>query len=160
MEVTRGRDRHADHGPQEGRIGVKQFAGKSPVREQGLRAVKIFKNALSKAARWMMPFFDVAPFLCRNQKGKHIDLPGPIGALRIAVDVVGDSVLADAALRACPSAGQFGGTDLFKRVQKLRPMWTVLSALIERLIVGLPMLLRRMVELNSHQALPLAVSEH
>ena len=50
--------------------------------------------------------FDIAPFVGRNQERDNIDFPGTICAERIAVNVVGDAVLADAALGTRPAPSQ------------------------------------------------------
>ena len=59
--------------------------------------------------------FDVAPLVRRNQQRNDIDLPGPIGPERIAVDVVRDPVLANAALgtaqRRSSSSGPIARSD-------------------------------------------------
>ncbi len=51
--------------------------------------------------------FEAAPFVRRDDERHHVELPGTIDALGIAVDVVGDAVFADRAPRVVAPRGEF-----------------------------------------------------
>ncbi len=76
-----------------------------------LRPVEILQNQIQQLGALNDAGFDESPFVGRNQERNDIDLPGPICPERIAVDVVRDSVLANAALGAAPAPSQFLGAD-------------------------------------------------
>ena len=52
------------------------------------------------------PGFETAPLVGRHDERDHVELPRPVDALRVAVDVVGDAVLADGAARAVAARGE------------------------------------------------------
>ncbi len=68
---------------------------------------------MSRRARWARPRLEPFPLVCRNDERHHVELPRSIDALRIAVDVVGDAVLANRAPRVVTPCGELVGADGF-----------------------------------------------
>ena len=75
--------------------------------QQLLRAVKIGQYPVQKARPLDQAGFEFAPFGGRNQERDGIQIPRAVHAQRIAVNVVGDAVFADALPRGFPAARQF-----------------------------------------------------
>src|SRR5271170_7264056 len=104
MKITVRGHPHAHHGPQESWVGIEELGRKVSIREEALRAVKILEYEAQQAGALNDAGFDQAPLVGRNQKRDSIDFPGPICSERIAVDVVGDAVLANAAFGTTPAS--------------------------------------------------------
>ena len=87
------RNAHTDHRPKECRIGVEKFGWEMAALQQRLRSVKIFENQTQQPRALNDSLLDIPPLIGGNQEWNNINLPWPIGAERIAVDVVGDAIL-------------------------------------------------------------------
>src|SRR5450631_1489729 len=100
------RDTYVYHRPEKRRIGVEELCGKVAILQERLRAVKILKNQTQQLGALNDSRLDSAPLVCGNQEWNNVDLPRSICPKRVAVDVVGDSVLTDAALRSPTASSQ------------------------------------------------------
>ncbi len=122
VQITVRGNGYADQRPQKRGIGVEQRRGKTPLRHQVLRAVEIFEDEVQQLRALNDAGFEEAPFIGGDEKGNDVDLPRPVGSEGIAVDVVGDSVLANAALGAAPAAAQLFRADLLQGLHQVRPV--------------------------------------
>ena len=78
--------------------------------EKALLAVDVVQHLVEQRRALHDPGLDAAPFLLGQDHRQEIQLPGPVGALRIGVDVVGDAVLAYLVVhRVQPLARALGG---------------------------------------------------
>jgi hypothetical protein len=78
-----------------------------PLVQQILGAVKVLKQAAQQPGALDDSRLNRAPLIGGNEKWNNVDLPGTIRAQRVAVNVVSDSVFADASLCALPAPAQF-----------------------------------------------------
>ena len=63
--------------------------------QQPLRAIEVGQQRVQQPRALRDAGFDGLPFGGRQHERQRIQRPGPIGALRVGVDVVGDAVLDD-----------------------------------------------------------------
>ena len=93
--------RHANAvtGPQERRVRQRERRRQQSAAQQLLPSVQIEQDQVEQPRALRQSFLEVTPVRRRDQERHHVELPGPIHALGVAVDVVGDAVLADGAAR-------------------------------------------------------------
>ena len=106
------------------------------LRHEVLRSVEILENQTQQLGALNDARFDETPLVRRNQQRNDVDFPRSICPERIAVDVVGDSVLANAALGTAPASSQLLGADLSKRLHQVRPVRSRSHAIGRQFIVG------------------------
>src|SRR5580692_8695412 len=109
MQIAVRRNTDTNERAEKCRVGVKKPGRKVALRHQVLRSVNIFKKQTEQLCALNNSCFDIAPLVCRYQEWDNIDLPGAAGSERVAVDVIGDSVFANATLGANPASSQFLG---------------------------------------------------
>ena len=84
-----------------------------PFGEQALRAVEIGQQRVEQPRTLRDARLDGLPLRGRQHERQRIQRPGPVGALRVGVDVVGDAVLDDQPARqlerAAHRVGRFVG---------------------------------------------------
>jgi hypothetical protein len=83
-------------GPEEVVVAVDQRRRQRAVLEQLLRAIEVAEHGVEQARALGDRAGELLPLGRRQDQGQRIDLPRPVGALRIGIDVVGDAVLEDA----------------------------------------------------------------
>ena len=103
-------------GPQETGIGEDQLRRQQTFAEQRLRAVQVGQDPLQQAGPLDQAGSMELASAEEMSSGNGVELPGPVHAPRVAVDVVGDAVLADELTGLFPAAGQLGQAE---RVQGL-----------------------------------------
>ena len=91
-------------GPQEAGVFKDQFRRQKSVEEQALRAVEVVEDRLQKPRPLHQPRFKVRILRCGDQERDGVECPRPGDAARVAVDVVGDAVLADQLAGLVPAA--------------------------------------------------------
>ena len=82
-------------GPEVVRMSERQLGGHVALGEQPLRPVEIRQQRVQHARALRDARFDGLPLRGRQHERQRIERPGPVGALRVGVDVVGDAVLDD-----------------------------------------------------------------
>ena len=87
-----------DDGAKESGVGIGEGGGQATGGEEFLRPVNIAEEEAEKFGPLDDAFFDEAPLVGRDEQRDEVDFPRTADALGIAIDVVGDAVLADAAL--------------------------------------------------------------
>ncbi len=97
-------------GTQVSRVAIDQRGRQQPFLEQVLLAVYVEQHLVEQRRALHDPSLDAAPFLLGQDHRQEIELPRPVGALRIGVDVVSDAVLAHLFVyRVQPLARALGG---------------------------------------------------
>ena len=90
-----------------------QLGGDVTFGQQPLRAIEVGQQRVQQARALRDARLDGLPLRGRQYERQRIQRPGPIGALRVGVDVVGDAVLDDQAARQLERAphgvGRFVG---------------------------------------------------
>ena len=76
-----------------------------------LRPVQVGQDQVEQPGPLDQPGLDRRGVGRRDQERDRVELPGPVHALRVAVDVVGDAVLADQVLGLFPALAQLGQAD-------------------------------------------------
>ena len=122
VQVDIAGHRHLAAGPQECRIGKHQFR-RQTVSQQLLGSVQIRENRIQQAGTLRDGGSDVRPFRAVQNQGERIERPGPAGALRIAVDIVGGTVFVDEPLAFLPAARESRLPHLFERLDQRPPVW-------------------------------------
>jgi hypothetical protein len=92
-------------------VGEKKRGREVSMRKKLLPSVKILQDATEQPGALNDAGFEESPFIRRNQEWNHVDFPGPVCSERIAVNVIGDAVLANSAFSALPAPFQFLGAD-------------------------------------------------
>ena len=103
MQLHPVRRLNAMTGPEEARIGEQQRRRQGAVLQDFLRPVEIGQQPVEQAGTLGQAGLDLAPFRRRHDRGQGIERPGPGQALRIAIDIIGDAVLADHPFRELPT---------------------------------------------------------
>src|ERR1700722_16258393 len=85
------------------------------------------------------------PFLRRNQQGNDIDLPGAAGAEWIAVNVIGNSVLANTSFGSSPAPAPLLRAKRLPRRQQRSPVRRGRQARGRHLVVGVSIPKRRLI---------------
>ena len=136
MQITVRRNWYANKRPKERGVCVEKRGRKVALRHEVLRSVEILEAQTQQLGALNDAGFDEAPIVRRNQQRNDVDLPRSICAERITVDVVGDSVLANAALGTAPASSQFFGADLPERLHQVRPVRSRSHPIGRQFIVG------------------------
>ncbi len=129
-------------------------AGKCPLRHQVLCAVKILQQQVQQLGALNDACLDKPPLVRRNQQRDNIDLPRAIRSQWIAIDVVGDSVLANAALSAAPAAAQLLRANLSQRLHQVRPVRPRRHAISRQLVIRSSVAERSLIQIESHGTSP------
>src|SRR5580692_3989440 len=111
MKITVRWDPHTHQRSKKCRVCKKKRGRKMSTRQEVLRTVEILQKATQQPGALNDPRFDESPFFGRNQKWHNVDFPGSVYSERIAVYVVRDAVLANAAFGALPASSQLLGAD-------------------------------------------------
>ena len=127
---------NAYQGPKKRRVGVEKRGRKVATCHQGLRPVEILEDQTQQLGALNDAGFDVAPFVRRNQHRNDIDFPRPICPERIAVDVVCDAVLANAAFGTAPALSQLLGADCPKRLHQVCPVRPGSNAISRQFVIS------------------------
>ena len=90
--------------PQKRRIRKHQFGGQQPFAQQALLPVQIGKNQVEQRRSLDDACLDGLPLGRLHHQRDRIERPGARGALRIAIDVVGNAVVVDEPAAFLPAA--------------------------------------------------------
>lgn len=93
---------------EEVRVGVDEFSGKVALADQILRAIAIVEDGVEEGGALGDGLIEKLPLVFGEDEGKRIEGPEALGPAGIAVDVVGDSVVADDLLGGVPAALELG----------------------------------------------------
>ena len=99
-------------------IGPQQFRRKHAAQNRIRRAIQVRQQAVQQPRALDQSFADAVPLRGRNQQGNKIQAPGPVQAVRIAVDVVRDAVLVDQPPRLFASLAELAGLQLIEQGNK------------------------------------------
>ncbi len=113
VQIEIVRDRDAVARAQERRVGECQWRRQQAAAQEKLRTVQVEEHEVEQPCPLGEAALEPFPLLCGNDERHHVELPRSIDALRIAVDVVGDAVLADRAPRVVPPRRELVGADGF-----------------------------------------------
>ena len=91
---------HAMHGAQVARVALHQRAGQQAFAQQLLRAIHVGHHAVEQACALQHAALDVCPVALRKDQREQVHRPGPLRAVGVGIDVVGDAVVAHLALQA------------------------------------------------------------
>ena len=95
--------------------------------QQFLGAIEIGQNPVEKLGALDEAGFEAAPFGSGDQDRDGVEIPRAVHPQRVAVDVVGNAVLANALTGGLPAAGQFFRTQLGERGNVFFPIRTEFS---------------------------------
>ncbi len=76
-------------------MAERQLRGHQPFGEQALRTVEICQHGIQQPRPLLQSGFDGAPLRGADHERQRIQGPGPVGALRVGVDVVRHAVFDD-----------------------------------------------------------------
>ena len=96
--------------------------GRSPRASSRCGPYRSARIRSSSRARWIRPVFQGPPLGRRDQERDRVELPGPVHPPGVAVDVVGDAVLADQVLRFLPAAADLVGAQRLEGVDERLPV--------------------------------------
>ena len=117
-----------------------------------MRTVNVAQNEAQQFGALNDTFFDKAPLVGRNEQRNEIDLPGTADALRIAVDVIGDAVFADAALGAGKTFFQFVRAEFAQRLNETGPVAARRYAIGGQFIEHIRIMERGLQQVRNHVA--------
>ena len=151
--------------PQQGRrkrgIGKHQLGREHLLAQQTLRPVEIGQDGVEQHGPLDDGGFDGFPFGRIHHQRNRIERPGARGALRIAVDVVGDAVVVDQPLPFAPAAREAVVPHRGERFRQRSPVRAELLAGAQHFVVeagrglitprGIKLSLRRRCELLHHR---------
>jgi hypothetical protein len=129
MEITVRGDSHSHQRPQERRVGVEKRGGKASLRYEVLLLVEILEDSSHQLCALNDSGFDEAPLVRGNQQRNDIDTPSPTCPERIAIYVVRDPILANAAFGSAPASYQLLGSERPKRLHHVCPVRSRIHAI-------------------------------
>ncbi len=97
--------------PQEARVGEDEGRRQQPVAQQALPAVEVGEDQVEEARALRQAGLEFSPRSGADQQRHEVELPRPVHAARVAVDVVGDAVLADGLPRRFAARRHLGGPE-------------------------------------------------
>ena len=100
VQVRAAHGPHAVQRAQVAGVAVHQRAGQQAGAQQRLGAVAVGHHRVEQARALARPGFDALPVAGCEQQREQIDRPGPLRAVGVGIDVVGDAVVAHLALQA------------------------------------------------------------
>ena len=130
--------RHADvvARPQKIRLPEHQRRGQPARTNEFLLAVAIRQDAIEQRRALDQPGFERPPLPGRDQKRQRVKFPGPLHSARVAINVVGDPLLAHEPLAGVPAAQAFRRAELFQRAHQFRKVRTQRAVRAQQLVVG------------------------
>ncbi len=137
MQITVRGDTHSHQRAKKSGVGIEERGRKVAIRNEALRAVKILENETQQLGALNDARLYQAPFVGCNEKWNGIDFPGPVCSERIAVDVVCDAVLANAALGTSPASFQLLGPHIPKRLNQACPVQARRHTVSRCLVIGI-----------------------
>ena len=116
MQVQVKVPRHADAvaRPEKGGVAEDKRGREEAFAQEALRTVEVSEDEIEECGALFEAGFDVTPFIRRDHQWHHVQFPGPIHALRIAIDVVRDAMLADDPAAVFPANRQFVASEFFE----------------------------------------------
>ena len=120
---------HAVHGAQVAGVALHQRAGQQAAAQQLLRAIDVGHHAVEQAGALQHAALDVRPVALREDQRKQVHRPGPLRAVGVGIDVVGDAVVAHLPLQALHAPVQVLKALGAQLIEKLGPgasdVWVV-----------------------------------
>ena len=113
MNTARHRD--AVTRAKEARVAEHQRRRQLPFAQQPLRTVEIAQEQVEDACSLNQRRLEVIPLGGRHEQRNHVERPRPVNAFGIAVDVVGDAVVANRALGVLPPRRQLVTAERLER---------------------------------------------
>jgi hypothetical protein len=101
-----------------------------------LRAVDVAEHAVQQVGALRDAGGDLLPLGSRQQQRQRVDFPGPVGAFRIGVDVVGDPVFADLAFHQRQRLADLQALAIRQRTQERIPVRSGRSGRRQQLVVA------------------------
>ena len=135
MQIAMHRDLHTHHWPQKRRVPIQQRPGKVPARQQVLRAIKILQQTTQQPRTLSHSSLDEPPLFRFNQQRHNVRLPGSIRPQRIAINVVGNPILANAPFSQRPTPRQFRRPYRSQRPDQRRPVSPRIDPISRPLVV-------------------------
>jgi hypothetical protein len=89
--------------------------------DQRARTVEIEQHGVQEFGALDQAAFELGPFLAADQQRQRIELPRPRHAVGIAVDVVGDAVVAHQPARLLPAPVDALRAEFAQRISSKRP---------------------------------------
>src|SRR5947207_918682 len=93
--------------PEETGVAQDELRREIPACEQRLGAIQVSEDQVQELRPLGQSSLDERSVGRRDQEWQRIELPGPLHPLGVAVDIVGDTVFTDEALRVLPALVQF-----------------------------------------------------
>ena len=97
------------------------------VLEQLLRTVDILQHRIQQSGALNDGALDALPFLMRQHQRQHIQIPRPVVATRIGIDVVGNAVFAHLALHRLQTLAHLHITGRAQMIMQGAPVRTWLT---------------------------------
>ena len=120
---------NAVHGAQVAGVALHQGAGQQAAAQQLLRAIDVGHHAVEQAGALQHAALDVRPVALREDQRKQVHRPGPLRAVGVGIDVVGDAVVAHLPLQALHAPVQVLKALGAQLIEKLGPgasdVWVV-----------------------------------
>ena len=136
VQVPAAGDADAVDRPQESGVRVDQLRRDQALLEEPLRAVQVVEDQFQEPRALPEARLQGGGLGLRDQQRDRVELPRPRGAVRVAVDVVGDAVLADELLRLVPAADQLRRAEFAQRVEQRLPVRPGRAVAADRLAVS------------------------
>src|ERR1700722_5548125 len=95
--------------PQEAGVGPQQFWRKDSAEHRIRRTIQIRQQTVQEPRALNQSFADAVPVSTGNQQGNKIQVPGPVEAVRIAVDVMGHAIRVNQATSQIAPVAEFAG---------------------------------------------------
>ena len=103
-------------------IGPQQFRRKHAAKNRIRRAIQVRQQTVQQPRALDQPFADAVPMGAGDEQGNEIQAPGPVQAVRIAVDVVRDAILVNQAPRQIAPVAELAGLQFIEQRNKFPPV--------------------------------------
>ncbi len=154
MKITVRRNLDPDHRTEKLRIPIQQRGGKLPTLQKVLWPIKIFQKTAQQLRALDDACFDKTPLIRMDQQRHDVRLPGTVRALWIAVNIVSNSVFANAPFGQRPPARQFRRPDRAQRLHQSRPVWPWIDSVSGRFLVRRAIAKSGLVKIGDHSSGP------
>ncbi|MNP38601.1 hypothetical protein D3C76_1321230 [compost metagenome] len=123
-------------GPEEIVVAKYQFGRQQTFGDQALRAIEIGQYCIEQARTLGDTGRQLLPLIGGNHMGQQVQLPWPIGALGIGVDVIGDAVFLDLSGQQRLTLHQLRGCAALQLVEQSTPVRPNGTAVVEQFVIG------------------------
>ena len=112
-----------------------QVGRQQAVAQQALRSVKVGQDCVEQGRTLPHRGLNCGPFAMVQEHRHRVERPRPVGALRIAVNIVSDAVLMDQAATFLPSAGQARRPDSQHGVGEAAPVGADMASGAKKFVI-------------------------